>query len=366
MTGHVVTSAAATRPGRSRRPTGHPTLAVALLAGLIAALAGCDSTSDSVSAPPSQTATVTPSRSTSPSAAASGAASRPAPLTGVAVSAAVAGRAAVAVVLRSTAGPQDTSGLSAADLVYEEFPATSVSRQVAIFQSRDAGLVGPVGPTMPLDRKVGTVFGGVFAYSGGTPKFVKMLDKAPMTTLNALARPDLFTARAGSTFAQPTTLRSAAAKPTAPKTVFSFASSIGPTASVAPKKTTTAIVTTSTGMREEWTHFPDRLWRRTLSGRVLRAADGSAMAVANLLFQLTSYQKVYVKSSTGSTVPTANVLGTGSATVCAATGCLAGSWQRRGYEASTNFFDSKRSAVRLSRGTTWIVLAPTGSTLLLK
>ncbi len=369
MAGRVVTSAAAgTGRGRNRLPAG-PTAAVALLAGLVAALAGCDANNGAVSAPPSDTALATPSHSPSVSPAASGVPSRPAPLTGAAVSAAVAARSAVAVVLRSTAGPQDTSGLSAADLVYEEFPTTGASRHVAIYQSRDSGLVGPVGPTMPLDRKVGTVFGGVFAYSGGTTKFVKMLDKAPMTTVNALARPDLFTSRAtsaGTTFAQTTTLRSAATKPAAPKTVFSFAAGIGPTATVAPKKATTAIVTTTTGMREEWTHFPDRLWRRTVSGRVLRAADGSAVAVANLVFQLTPYQQVYVKSSTGTTVPSANVLGTGSATVCAATGCIAGSWQRRGYEASTNFFDSKSGAVRLSRGGTWIVLAPTGSTLSLK
>lgn len=344
-------------------------MAMGLLTGLLAAVAGCDSSTGASSSTPSETASVTTSRAASTPPPTSAPATGTAPLTGVTSASTVASRAAVAVVLRTTSGPKETSGLSAADLVYEEFPTTDQSRQVAIFQSHDSALVGPVGATMPLDRKVGTVFDGVFAFSGGTSKFVKMLDKAPMTTINALAHPDRFTFRGtgvGSTFAQTTTLRSAATKAGAPKTVFSFAATAGPSASVTPAKATTAVVTTSTGVREEWTHFPDRLWRLTASGRPLRTGDGATLAVANLVFQITPYQKVYVKSSTGSTVPTADVLGTGAATVCAATGCLAGSWQRRGYEASTNFFDSKRSAVRLSRGSTWIVLAPTGSTLSLK
>ncbi|MEP6462985.1 MAG: DUF3048 domain-containing protein [Frankiaceae bacterium] len=286
-------------------------------------------------------------------------------LTGAAVSTAVRDRPVVVVALRANTGPSETAGLPDADVVYEEFPAADRSRQLAVFQSRNSPSVGPVGPTTPLDRKVATVFGGVLAYSGGTVKFVKMLEKAPIVTVNALAHPTAFLRRGtstSSTYAPVDSLRSGATKATSPKTVFSFSAGAGPTAGTTPSKATTVTVDVATGFGEEWTHSADRLWHRTERGKALRTADGG-LAVANLIFQVTPYQPVYLKSSTGATVLTPNVLGVGSATVCSATGCIVGSWQRRGYEAGTNYFDRKRSAIRLSRGSTWVVLAPAGSSL---
>lgn len=347
---------------------------IALTAGVLVAMAACDSGGSATSAPsptesaaPSRTPATSPasSRTTTPTSQPPGVAAL---LTGIPVALAVRDRVAVALALRATGGPAETSGLSQADVVYEEFPATGTSRQVAVFQSRDAGPVGPVGATLPLDRKVGSVFGGVFAYSGGTAKFVKMLDKAPMATVNALATPAAFLRRGSptQTYGVLSSLRATAPRAVKPKTVFAFATTAGPSASVAPTAATTATVTLANGSRQEWTRGADRLWRRTTGAKAVRTADGGELAVANLTFQLTAYQRVFVKSSTGVSVLTPDVLGTGSATVCAATGCIAGTWQRRGYDASTNYFDSKRSAVRLSPGSTWVLLAPPGSTLALR
>lgn len=361
--------------GRVRRG-GLPVIVV-----LAAALFGCDSTKDAAAPPLADSATATrPASTTSTPAASRQASSAPAPtastapptplaqapLTGASIAAGSRNRPAVAVTLRATTGPQETSGLPAADVVYEEFPASGRSRQIAVFQSRDPAAVGPVGATMPLDRKVGVVLGGVFAFSGGTAKFVKMVQNPPMVTVNALVEPAGFSRRGTDSYAELSRLRAAFPKATAPKAVLPFAETAGPAAAAVPTKAVAATISLTNGVRQEWTHTTDRLWRRTVGGKVLRTADGSSIAVANLIVQFTPYTRAYLKSSTGATVPTADVIGGGTATVCAAKGCLAGTWQRRGIAASSNYFDSRRSAIRLSRGSTWVVFAPSSSSLTLR
>lgn len=225
----------------------------------------------------------------------------------------------------------------------EESDAPDTVRPLAVYQSRDPGPAGPVGATLPTDRKIAGLLGGALVFSGGTPKFVRLLDKAPMTA-----------ARAASTRTKP------------PPTAVPYATTAGPSASVHPSAARRLTISLATGVRLEWTHQADGSWARSSGGHKVSAADGHPLRFANVIVQLAAYPRTAVKSSTGTTVPTPDVLGSGSATVCGRTGCIPGTWQRRGYEAGTNFFDSRHSAIRLSPGSTWTVLAPTNSSVQLR
>ena len=93
-----------------------------------------------------------------------------APLTGLAVTAAVAQRPAVAVAV---SGP-DPVGLGSADLVFEEM--TSPVRYLAVFQSDEANMVGPVTSTRPTDGQALSVLHPLIGYDGGTASFISVLD----------------------------------------------------------------------------------------------------------------------------------------------------------------------------------------------
>ena len=114
----------ATRGDRARRAV------AACSVGLIAVLAACSARPDTAPARPASPASPADQRTTT--AAPTRSTGTVAPLTGLAVTAAVAQRPAVAVPV---SGP-DPNGLGSADLVFEEM--SSPVRYLAVFQSTEA------------------------------------------------------------------------------------------------------------------------------------------------------------------------------------------------------------------------------------
>src|SRR5207245_11565693 len=72
------------------------------------------------------------------------------------------------------------AGLQSADVVYEEQVEGGLTRFLAVFQSTDADLVGPIRSLRPTDPQVVRAYGGLFAYSGGTQKFIGLLHATPL------------------------------------------------------------------------------------------------------------------------------------------------------------------------------------------
>ena len=130
---------------------------------------------------PSSTPTATSTSSTSPSDVADEH-RQPVgymPLTGVGVSSTAAlTRPAVVVAVQLVHG-RPVSGIGSADLVYAEFDRSRHVRLVAVYQSADAGSVGPVTATAPADPKLLTLFGSpAYGFDGGPTGFVAQA-KAP-------------------------------------------------------------------------------------------------------------------------------------------------------------------------------------------
>lgn len=132
------------------------------------------------SAPTTSTTT-----STSPTTTSTTVPGAVAPLTGLPVSPSIAQRPAVIVKIDNDRAAPPQSGLDQADVVYEEVVEGGITRYLSIFQSQDASPVGPVRSVRGTDSDIVRPIGGLFAYSGGTPQYVSLIDSSGVKDVGA-------------------------------------------------------------------------------------------------------------------------------------------------------------------------------------
>jgi len=304
-----------------------------------------------------------PSAPASPSAsspASADSASRPvAPLTGLpAANGAAAGKPAVAVDL---AGPSP-SGLSSADVVFQEF--SSPVRYIAVFQSKQA-TAGPVTGTQPADKLALSVLHPLLGYDGAAaPYFIKTLDKSKVTDAGYAGHPSLYTTGAQGLTTSTQAIVSAITGQTAPPPLFRYrgASSGADTLAVAGlSRPTSAQVTIPGYGTEDWTfNQQHNMWQLT--------GGGPPISVANLVVQMVSYTSVGINKHAGLSAQVAQLVGSGHAEVLSggASGgsggtAASGTWSKPHLADVTNYLDSSGSPMAFQPGTTWIVLAPPGT-----
>ncbi len=334
--------------------------ALAAVAGL--AIGGCAGGPSDFIAPAAQRTTTPaapgPSGSAAPSAPAS---STPlAPLTGLpATSARAAGRPAVALPL---SGGQ-LQGLGSADVVFEEM--TSPLRYIAVFQSHDDSSVGPVGQTRPTDAQVLSVLHPLTAYNGGTPSFVRVLDKTQVVDVGSVRYPSLYHPGAQGPTVSTNEVRGSA-RDSAPPQLFTYqGSGVGEEAgfaSIGAWRTSSLRMAAPGQATETWVFGArSHLWR-LVSG-------GPAVRVANIVVQKVPYKTVFLSHKYGLTTTSARVIGAGGAIILSAMGppgrsvgaAVKGTWSKPGIHQVTNYLDAGGGPVGFQRGTTWVILAPPGT-----
>ncbi len=306
-------------------------------------------------------ASVSPSPSASPTPSAS--AGPIAPLTGLPVSRSVADRPAVAVPLTGSS-PQ---GLSDADVVYEE--VTSPLRYIAVFQSRQARVVGPVGSTRPADGQILSVLRPLVAYDGGTASFINVLDHTRVVDLGYATHSSLYQdGSAGLTTSTRAVMHAAHAS--APPELFSYRSgATGDALATSGQFRASAVTIEFPGGygRQRWVFDSRRdLWREV--------SGGPPVSVANLIIQKVPYKTVYLSRKYHLTVPSARVLGRGGKNSVEAFSGIAdtgatgpqglaarGEWAKPGLRYVTDFLDANGFPMDFQPGPTWIVLAPPGT-----
>ena len=279
-----------------------------------------------------------------------------APLTGLAVTAAVAQRPAVAVAV---AGP-DPVGLGSADLVFEEM--SSPVRYLAVFQSAEASAVGPVTSTRPTDGQALSVLHPLTGYDGGTSSFISVLDATKIVDAGYAGHASLYSAGIGGLTVSTAALAAAGRSDGPPPGLFSYRAPGAPLASAEETHPTSVRVDVPGQPAQRW-DFDAR------SGRWVETAGGPRVSVANLIVQIVSFKTVYLSRKYGQTTQSARVIGTGQATVfsgAAAGGgsggtAAAGTWVKPGLAAVTNYFDAAHVPMDFAPGPTWIVLAPAGT-----
>jgi Protein of unknown function (DUF3048) C-terminal domain/Protein of unknown function (DUF3048) N-terminal domain len=336
----VIHRRARTRSGPVAAGTAVSAVAVALL------LAACGSGAGA-SDPSGSTSPVSPSTSASP------AGTRPAPaptqpLTGLpAGSAAALTRPIVVVDVGFVGDGSGLRGVGQADLVYQEFDTPGLSRLIAAFQSADA-TVGPVAATAPVDARATALMGlPVLAFNGGPTGFIKQVGPTVVTPRSTGAFGSLFTRNGSLFYVSTAVLRASAPKaPPAPQGLLSFG---GPTAQSAtgarPVRHLTVLVP---GQAAQSWSFNGTGW-----------VGPGGVTVTNLVVQDVLYKSL--TSAKDPTVHSAELVGTGAATVIGNGFAVACTWSRPQPLKITNYFDSRALPVALTPGRTWIILAPAGT-----
>jgi hypothetical protein len=334
--------------------------AVLAVAGGLA-MAGCAAGPADLMQPTAQHATNSGSVGASPAATPSTAHStRMAPLTGLpAASPRAAGRPAIAVPLSGS----QLQGLAVADVVYEEM--TSPRRYVALFQSRDASSVGPVTGTRPTDAQALSVLHPLDAYNGGTPSFVRVLDKTQVVDLGYASHPSLYHSGTGGLAVSTSQVRQSA-RGTAPPQMFTYQGtgvSGEPSFASTGAWQTSSLKITAPGQATQTWGFGARSHRwRLVSG-------GPSVQADNIVVQKVPYKTVFLSRKYGLTTASARVIGSGSALMLSETGpagggtgtAVKGTWSKPGIHDVTNYFDANSRPIGFQRGTTWVVLVPPGT-----
>lgn len=275
-----------------------------------------------------------------------------APLTGLPATEAVRRRAVLAVPVVSEPGGPRPVGLDRADMVFEEL--TTPVRYVALFQSRDAAQVGPIGQTRPTDPMLLAVARPLVAYAGGSPAFVGLLLDAPVTDLGYLRHPSSYDRSDQGIFAATPDLYRLAPTAAAAPPLLSFGMSGEPIATT-QSKAAQVVVRTPGRSDVVWRYDArSRRWLRTLP-------SGVVVGATNLVLQDVAYKQVRLYGN-GPYVPSARVLGKGTSTVLSGAAAARGSWYKPSPQQLTNYVDAAQTAVRVAPGTSWVVLLPPGST----
>ncbi|QZA33301.1 DUF3048 domain-containing protein [Hydrogenibacillus sp. N12] len=107
------------------------------------------------------------------------------PLTGLPTDAAPGRRAIVAIIENSPeARPQ--SGLDRADVVYELLAEGGIPRFAAVYQTADAGTIGPIRSIRPYFIRLADGFDAVMVHAGGSPEALKTIADRGLPSLNGL------------------------------------------------------------------------------------------------------------------------------------------------------------------------------------
>jgi hypothetical protein len=349
------------RPGWART-SGVAAAMLIVAAGL--AVTGCETKAADLSPSPGGASTTDSSGSAAPASPAERAAGSGAiaPLTGLpAASAEAAGLPAVAVPVAGT----DPSGLSSADVVFEE--VSQPVRYLAVFQSHQNQSVGPVAGTRPADGQELSVLHPLYGYYGGTPGFVKVLDRTSVIDVGYARFPSIYhSGDAGMTVS--TSQLGQARQGTAEPHLFTYrGAGIESPASFATTGAWSAasVHITAPGLGTQvWTFDP-----RT--ARWADTAGGPSVQVANLVVQSVPYKTVNLSTRYGLTVSSARTIGAGQAIVLSSPSIRPGAsrtgvavkaqWSKPGLHDVTDFLDANGRPLGFQPGPTWVVLAPPGT-----
>jgi hypothetical protein len=321
---------------------------------LAACSAGSDAATSSVATSPASAASSS-SDGTGPAATPSTTATHVAPLTGLAVTGARARQPAVAVAVAG----RDPSGLRYADLVVEEM--TTPVRYLAVYQSQEAGKVGPVTGTTPTDGQELSVLHPLTAYNGGTNGFIFVLDATKVIDDGYAGHARFYSAGPHGLTVSPTAVAAAGRPDGPPPGLFLYRAPGSSLASAGETHPTSVRVQVPGKPTARWSYAPS-------SGRWVETAGGPRVSVANVVVQIVPYRTVYLSHRYNQTAQSARAIGQGQATVFSGSApgsgtgsAAAGSWSKPGLAAVTNYFDTAHVPMSFEPGPTWVVLAPAGT-----
>jgi hypothetical protein len=262
-------------------------------------------------------------------------------------------RPALAVKIDANIEAEPQSGLDVADVVYEE-PVEGDTRYLAIFQSTDPGVAGPIRSVRPMDGDIMDPLDGLFAISGGVRGFVT---RAQATTrLFQEGNPAYFRERSRRTphnlMGTAADLWSQADGETAPQPLFPY---LKPTDQFGGDPAVVIDIDFIAGHKATYIwDVKAKKYQRIRDGHPHMAEDGNQITPTNLIVQFVNQR------STGSTALEAVVIGEGDAMVFSDGQVLPAHWVKPDGQTPIKYLNSFGGEIPLRPGSTWVHLVPKG------
>ncbi|HXF57238.1 MAG TPA: DUF3048 domain-containing protein [Actinomycetota bacterium] len=277
----------------------------------------------------------------------------------------VPNRPALAVKVENLPSTRPQTGLSFADIVYEEPVEGGITRFIAIYQCRDAERILPVRSARLTDPDILVQFGRpVFGYAGAVREVIDRSVAAGLRDVN-IENPRAAQAyhrdpgrpAPHNLYTSTRELYAAAGHPKgAPRPVFRYSTG------------------RPTGRPVREIHLPfspssDVYWRWDPSrGAFVRFhgeephtySDGTQVAAANVVVQVVQVTYTDVVDAAGARSPRVVSTGEGRAYVLRGGRVVVGTWRRPSLDDVTRFYDRRGREVRLLPGVTWVELFPSG------
>jgi hypothetical protein len=329
--------------------------ALAAAALLTAACGGGDKKKEEAK-PKATTTTEAPTTTAAPAAGG-------APLTGLPGD--VPNRPAMIVKIDNAPNGRPQAGLNQADIVVEEGVEGGITRFAVIFQSQDAGEVGPVRSARTTDILIASSLNKpLFAWSGSNADFVKLVRAAPLVDVGVDVKGGAYFRKSGrpnpyNLFANFGKLYEGT-QGAPPSPVFSYRADGEASAGDA-----------AGGVHLEWRDKVQTLvdwkwdggagvWVRTENGTPHVDADGKQVTAKNVVVQFTTYHDTGYRDRSNTVVPEADLVGNGEVWLLSDGKVVKGTWSKADANAPTEFKDAGGAPLKLTPGQTWLELPKPG------
>jgi hypothetical protein len=273
-------------------------------------------------------------------------------------------RPLLSVKIENTPEARPQTGLDAADVVYEQVAEGGITRFIALFNSNIPATMGPIRSTRAMDADVIWPLGGVFAYSGGIPQSVALVQHSTANAIDETAAGNaMFRASCGQVpnpaqcraphnlFGRGPELVAKGGKPVPIPTLYQF---LGTGEAFAGDPVANFTVDFITGYRPTWTWDANsRTWLRSYGLAPFKAASGAQISASNVIVQLVGC--CVPSPEAGSNI----VVGQGTALIFSDGKVTRGTWSRPTKEQVTQFLDANNQPVKMTPGKSWVELLPT-------
>lgn len=363
-----------------------PSLPVAVLLGLLAGLLLVTGCSGAVGADAAAAAAPSPSPSPSRRAAppptrsaAAVRSARPSPtpspsptpgppvlaLTGMSPDPArseVLDRPVLAVKVDNAREARPQEGLDRADVVFTEIVEDGLTRFLALYQSTDAGVVGPVRSGRDMDALILPAFSPVLAMSGAAPPTLAILEAAGLPMVHEDDDPRAALSRAPDRPRPHNMYIDTAIAWQQEGAGAQSAPAAWPHDPAVPPGGVPA-----TGMDLRFSDTADAawrweagsgLWRRSQDGGPHVTVAGAQLGAHNVVLARVALAEGDGVDVTGARTVDALVIGEGEAVVLRDGRSYTGRWRKTAADTQFEWLSPDGSALPLSPGTTWIELAP--------
>jgi hypothetical protein len=284
------------------------------------------------------------------------------PLTGVNPKGSVPSRPALAVKVENLPSARPQTGLSWADIIYEEPVEAGITRFIVVYQCADASRIEPVRSARLTDADILVQFGRpVFGYAGAVGKVIARVRQRGLIDVNYLRAPGAYhrdPARPQPHNLYTSTRELYAAAHTrgpAPPAVFTYSSDVP----AGGRSVSQVHVPFSTSSDVFWKwDGGKKVWRRYYGTVPAVLSDGTQIMARNVVVQVVKTVMTDITDVNGVPSPFVVSVGSGRAYIFRNGRMIVGKWTRPSLKDVTKFEDANGNEIPLTPGNTWVELLP--------